>query len=1184
MGIKNVVKKIGGKAGDKVAQLSSLSPAQVENVQLLREKYLLEMPNPNDPTAREQTERLMAASSVEIFNAYLPQIKDLYLPIKNEAEYGKEFDDAHNIRYINITKWVTDKKENNLEKLVNVYAVLSNEDCNIALVFDRKQNKTNVYLAVVNNKNSTSSTDADNYKDQIVEAIRGNFPGAEWKDSGLGVLPCFKDDKNYSVATASNIPTEKSEKFISQTIEKLIDGIIPDTNKKEYTIILLATPILDVEDRKLKLGEFYSGLAPYASWSTSFQRTENESISSSATVGVNVGASAGVQNGVNSSITDTQGTTDSTSRTDTESESDTETENESFTENESQSDAKGTSETNTETEGSSDSVGGSAGGGLPFGVAHAAVNYNHGWNRSTAKALGKTAMKTITKGTAKTLGKSTGRTVGTAVANTLGRAVTSSMAATRGVSKAVSFGGNVGANFARSSTTTAMLGKNEGITQNYTNFNVQHALELLKEQMKRFEQSTALGMWDFAAYVLSEDPNVANNVAHSYLALTLGEDSYMSKSAINTWRGNVEDEAGQAKEITEYIKMLRHPLFGLNPGVVGKVEDDEVKVEVDEETEFIVYPPIVTATTSLSGKELAYSLNFPQKSIAGLPVLECVEFGRNVVTYDDIHQGEQEIELGNVFHMNHTENTRVSLSKKSLASHTFITGSTGSGKSNTVYYMLERARKQGVKFLVVEPAKGEYKNVFGNRRDVTVFGTNPMLSQLLRINPFSFPKNIHVLEHMDRLVEIFNVCWPMYAAMPAVLKNAVEKSYVDCGWDMVKSCNKYDQDLYPSFEDVARNVKEIIDTSEYDAENKGAYKGSLLTRLQSLCNGINGMIFVSDEISEAELFDENVIVDLSRVGSSETKSLIMGMMVLKLQEYRMSSAESMNAELKHITVLEEAHNLLRRTSNEQSSEGSNLLGKSVEMLSNAIAEMRTYGEGFIIADQAPGLMDMSVIRNTNTKIILRLPDQADRELVGRAANLNEDQIMELAKLPCGVAAVYQNEWIQPVLCKVELFKVDEKPYKFEPDDIDLEGYYKKEVEESLLDCIMEKEIYRKGNKTDLKALKSKIIKSKLETHIKRDFMEYLEGKGETALDALRTLIYDFLSAENAIIEAKQCNDISEWTRMVVDRLNPSLKAYSNKQIDLALALILYEQTLRDASYGSVFCKFTEVYKNEGGVF
>lgn len=194
-----------------------------------------------------------------------------------------------------------------------------------------------------------------------------------------------------------------------------------------------------------------------------------------------------------------------------------------------------------------------------------------------------------------------------------------------------------------------------------------------------------------------------------------------------------------------------------------------------------------------------------------------------------------------------------------------------------------------------------------------------------------------------------------------------------------------------------------------------------MTRLESLTNGINGMIFVCDEISDEELFDKNVIVDLSRVGSSETKSLIMGMLVLKLQEYRMTS-DMINAELRHITVLEEAHNLLKRTSADQTSESSNLVGKSVEMLANAVAEMRTYGEGFIIADQAPGLLDMSVIRNTNTKIIMRLPDQGDRELVGRAAGLNEEQIVELAKLPCGVAAIYQNEWVQPVLGKVDKYE------------------------------------------------------------------------------------------------------------------------------------------------------------------
>lgn len=136
----------------------------------------------------------------------------------------------------------------------------------------------------------------------------------------------------------------------------------------------------------------------------------------------------------------------------------------------------------------------------------------------------------------------------------------------------------------------------------------------------------------------------------------------------------------------------------------------------------------------------------------------------------------------------------------------------------------------------------------------------------------------------------------------------------------------------------------------------------------------------------------------------------------------------MNASLSHITVLEEAHNLLRRTSSSQSQESSNLQGKSVEMISNAIAEMRTYGEGFIIADQAPGLLDESIIRNTNTKIVLRLPDEEDRILVGKAMTLTDSQITELTRLPVGVGAVFQNDWVQPVLCQFAGFpKEHQKP-------------------------------------------------------------------------------------------------------------------------------------------------------------
>lgn len=1195
MGIKNAIKKVGDKAGNKIAKLAALSSGQVEEIQLQREKYLLEKPDPKDELALDTTWRMMAANSIEIYNAYLSQLKDLYLPIEKNAEYGEAFSTEHNIRYLNITKWVQDKKENSLEKLVNVYAVLSNEDCNIALVFNRTQKETRVYLAVINTANSDNNVNTNSYKNRLIEAIRGNFPGAEWSEDGVGIIPCLDNERPYSVAAASNIPTEKSEKFISQTIEKLLDGVIPTDKKKEYTVVLLATPIKDVEQRKLKLGEIYSGMVPYASWQTNFTYTENNAIGSSATVGVNVGASAGIQNGTNNAITDSESNTENESVTGTQSQSDSLSRNEAIAEAESATHTSGTSITDTMTEGKSDSLGGNTsqafgentsetvnvGGGLSPVSASGTVGtsaittmgtgYQHGWNSSTAKALGKTATEALTKGITNTVSNTVAKTTGTAVANTLGKAVTKAMAVTSGVTKGTNLGVNFGANFARSSTVTAMIGKNEGITQTFTNFNIKHALDLLEHQMERLEQSSALGMWDFAAYVLSEEFDVAGNVAHSYLALTLGEESYMSKSVVNVWKGSVEEEKSITKEIADYIRELRHPIFALR-------QDRTL-----EDKAFNVYPPIVTATTSLSGKELAYSLNFPQKSVAGLPVLECAEFGRNVVTYDIVDKNLDKLELGNIFHMNHVEENIVELTKKSLASHTFITGSTGAGKSNTVYQIIDKARKKDVKFLVIEPAKGEYKHIFGSDKDVLVYGTNPSLTPLLKINPFSFPAGIHILEHLDRLVELFNVCWPMYAAMPAVLKSAVEKSYQDCGWDLMRSQNKYGEMLYPSFVDVAYNIKEIIDNSEFDTDNKGAYKGSLLTRLESLTNGINGMIFTCDEISNEDLFDKNVIVDLSRVGSSETKSLIMGMLVLKLQEYRMTSNE-MNVDFRHLTVLEEAHNLLKRTSTEQSSESANLLGKSVEMLSNAIAEMRTYGEGFIIADQAPGLMDMSVIRNTNTKIIMRLPDQTDRELVGKAANLNEDQIKELAKLPCGVAAIYQNEWVQPVLCKVDRFTANDKRYTFTPDnDVYLDAEVKT-VSESLLDCIMDKELFRKSNKRDISLLKSRVIKSKLSKEVKKDFIEYLKSDDENRLETLRLLIFDFLEAEEAIKESRQCNDINEWIHNVVDNLKPSVKQYSSYQIDLAMALILNEQSLRDTSYENILGKFTDIYKIEGGVY
>ena len=281
----------------------------------------------------------------------------------------------------------------------------------------------------------------------------------------------------------------------------------------------------------------------------------------------------------------------------------------------------------------------------------------------------------------------------------------------------------------------------------------------------------------------------------------------------------------------------------------------------------------------------------------------------------------------------------------------------------------------------------------------------------------------------------------------------------------------------------------------------------------------------------------------------------MGILVMRLQEYRMTSGV-MNADLKHVTVLEEAHNLLKRTSTEQSSESSNLLGKSVEMLSNAIAEVRTYGEGFIIADQAPGLLDMSVIRNTNTKIIMRLPDAEDRNLVGKSANLSDEQIKELAKIPTGVAAVYQNNWLEPVLCKVDYEKTD-GIYVNQNDS--LLGANREDIVviNKLLDRVA-------GERLDLNMneLVQKIIRSSISTKTKAETIRLFKRNGEISLKDISSVIYEIVSSPELVKEADQAESIEDWKNTFVYSEESIISDLSEEKQNQIAECILREQIER----------------------
>lgn len=1055
----------------------------------------LQMTN-QDLSQRQSMEELanqLTLADHLVYKKYLPELQS-YSLVEPSEEMKKTLDVKTCIKLFQMKELTLKKGEDMLQKLSTVYHSSMALGCSLAVMIDVPADgaPADIYLGVRQNpgRQSIDNRDLAISGDALEKGMKSNFPGSEVQELHQEEIDALLEDDNGSFGSAQSAiasvscvaalrdKSKTEDKAFIQGIERFIDAMDGDA----YTALFLAEPVTEETQAGIRNGyeELYSALSPFRK--TTWSYTENESHAVMETFCS--GTSDTVTDGTSSGFSDEQGR------------------NTGFNFN------AGMNQGTTNTIGQSHAV-----TRLRLPSKRTMVGVAAG---ASILALGAVAASAVFPPAGAAI-VSAASTVGAAVkAGPLFGAVVPMVAGhetngtawstARSIGKSMGFGMSRGYNTAHTDSSTVERSNAHSTNEQHSNGTtdthgtvrtqqievcnkaVEELLTRIDEQIKRTKESEDYGCYSCAAYFLSSRPSKALLAANTYRSLMIGEGSSVESGAANLWQDRASVTA-----MREYLKRFTHPVFA--------------RQLWENEADSLFY----TAGTLVSGRELPMHLGLPTRSVHGLPIIEHAEFGRNVP--DEAMPDEDKMNLGKIYHMGKEEAAGLLLNRQAMASHTFITGSTGTGKSNAVYHLLDEITKNGqTTFLVVEPAKGEYKNVFGNCTDVQVFGTNPRETPLLRMNPFAFPENIHILEHIDRLVEIFNACWPMYAAMPAVLKDAIERSYQKVGWDLRNS--ESEKGVFPTFFDLLDILPGVIEESHYSKDTQSDYVGALCTRVKSLTNGIYGSVLCAeDALTDEALFDRNVIVDLSRVGSMETKSLLMGILVMKLQEYRMCSS-GMNSRLRHVTVLEEAHNLLRKTSAEQSQEGANLQGKSVEMLANAIAEMRTYGEGFIIADQAPGLLDMSVIRNTNTKIILRLPDEEDRKLVGKSAALKEAQIDELSKLPLGVAAVYQNEWPEAVLCKIEAYPMPEnavyhKPSKM-PREINAEFVFGqlavgKELEPLSSSEMEQLKLWLKRHETMLKSGDSR-------------YLERVFAGGELDVAKTRKAVFDFFGGIGTVVD------------------------------------------------------------------
>lgn len=560
------------------------------------------------------------------------------------------------------------------------------------------------------------------------------------------------------------------------------------------------------------------------------------------------------------------------------------------------------------------------------------------------------------------------------------------------------------------------------------------ALELMKmaESMtERLKIGRNIGMWE-SVISYSSDSKIVSDII---------QGSLYSEMA-----------SGQPNIFPPVVFSYKDTCNGVN-SPVDKIHNQQVMIPkgfFDDTYE----SPLSSLVTS---EEICAICTIPTENIAGFEVKEIKGYPLNY------HYQPDDKTLGFVCEYERPLlNMPFGLSEYDLNKHTFVCGITGSGKTNTVKKILEVVDKP---FLVIEPAKKEYRNI---EKKVNVYTLGRPEINCLKINPFSIQPGISPQQHIDMLKDLFSASFAFYGPMPYILEKCLYNIYTKHGWNLTLGFHpclanaknhselfdetrmrelygtKAHKFIFPTMQDLKDEIDHYIENEmTYEGEVKGNIRGAIKARIDSLCVGAKGYMFnTHDMVDMDKLLKNNSVLELEGLADDSDKAFALGLLIIYVNEFRQVKKEiDLTKGLQHLLVIEEAHRLLKNVSTESNEDLGNPKGKAVEHFTNMLAEMRSYGQGVIVAEQIPNKLAPDVIKNSSNKIIHRIISKDDQEVIANTIGIHSEDAISLGNSKVGYAFCHKEGMIQPVIVKID--ETDSKQVS----DVNL---YNRDIDEKML--------------------------------------------------------------------------------------------------------------------------------------
>ncbi len=465
------------------------------------------------------------------------------------------------------------------------------------------------------------------------------------------------------------------------------------------------------------------------------------------------------------------------------------------------------------------------------------------------------------------------------------------------------------------------------------------------------------------------------------------------------------------------VDLSTHP-YRLRSGLQAHSLAEAATVRVQDATDGAATPFPATAGM------LAALAGLPRREVPGLRVLDPGYFDVTSETEsrDPLRSASPVIEVGAILDPQDRPVGAFRVPLTTLNRHAFVTGATGAGKSQTVRHILEQCSRAGLPWLAIEPAKSEYAAMAGRIEgigQVTVINPTDPGAVPLSVNPLAPEPGYPVQAHIDMVRALFQAAFDAEEPFPQIMSQALQRVYEEAGWDVVTGGGVPGAPVAPATPTLAqlqRAALEVIEDVGYGPELQADVRGFVNVRLHSLRVGSAGRFFEGGHPADiGELLRRNVVLAIEDVANDEDKAFLMGTLIIRLVEHlRLRARRERAAGLRHVIVIEEAHRLLRNRGDERA--GSH----AVELFAGMLAEIRAYGEGMVVAEQIPAKLVADVVKNTALKIVHRLPAHDDRQVVGAAMNLDDEQSRQVVSLGPGVAAAFADGMDRPLRIRVPL--------------------------------------------------------------------------------------------------------------------------------------------------------------------